>query len=167
MTLSHDIEPLEPEAWFGALERLAIRQQASGVQAVESMLRHGLHLAQLTPGPMKGIVRCEISEADFEGLLRHGAFDAAAIALVSPPLCFEIKGTFVKERRLVRARVDLAEQVDQGGHASCSTVAGALVGAWSLFLVQLRQRSLESPDERVDRDPRKTPVEPRRKSIEP
>jgi hypothetical protein len=167
MALLHDIEPLAPEPWFSALERLALRQRTSGPQAIESMLRHGLHLVQLAPGPLKGIVRCETSEAAFEAMLEHGAFDAAAIALVSPPLSFEIGGTCVQGRRLVCACVNLTDSEDRGISASCNTVAGALVGAWASFLVELRRRSLAESEPPADPGPRTTPAEPHRKSIEP
>jgi hypothetical protein len=161
------IEPLAPEPWFGALERLALRQRTSGPQAVESMLRHGLHLIQLAPGPMKTIVRCETSEAAFEALLDKGAFDAAAIALVGPPLCFEIRGTSVQGRRHVWACVKLADAEDRKSSSSCNTVAGALVGAWSSFLIELRRRSLADPERSVDPGPRTTPAERRQQSNEP
>ncbi len=166
MALVQDIEPLAPEPWFGALQRLTERQRASGPQAVESMLRHGFHLVQLTPGPLKDIVRCETSEASFETLLGKGAFDSAAIALVSPPLCYEIRGTCVQGQRRVRACVKLVEMESRTSDASGDTVAGALVGAWSSFLVELRRRSLADPEPPLDPAPRTTPSERRRKSIE-
>lgn len=165
MAFVQDIEPLAPEPWFGALQRLTERQRASGPQAVESLLRHGFHLVQLAPGPLKDIVRCETSEASFEILLDKGAFDSAAIALVSPPLCYEIRGTCVQGRRRVQARVNLAEAETRRCDASGDTIAGALVGAWSSFLVELRRRSLADPGPAPGPAPRTTPSERHPKSI--
>ncbi len=167
MTLfSHNAEPLEPELWFSALARLAQRQRASNGGNPESMLRHAFHLAQLTPGPLRGIVRCELCEEDFGTLLELAAFDAAAIALVGAPLCFAIKGTAGGGQRLVKAEVTLPDQQELASAATCQTVAGALVGAWSLCLVDLRRRSLQDPhrslrqDRRTGRDvPHPTAIE--------
>jgi hypothetical protein len=165
-SFSHNAEPLEPELWFNALARLAQRQRAASGGNPESMLRHAFHLAQLTPGPLRGIVRCELCEDDFGVLLEHAAFDAAAIALVGLPLCFAIRGTAGGGRRLVTAEVTFSDQQEQPSAATCQTVAGALVGAWSLCLVDLRQRSLQDPLRSPRRVRRTAPDVPRPKAIE-
>lgn len=121
------------------------------------MLRHAFHLAQLTPGPLRGIVRCEVCEEDFGALLEHAAFDAAAIALIGMPLCFSITGTAEDNRRVVRAEVTFSDQRERASAATCQTVAGALVGAWSLCLVDLRRRSLQNPRLSRRQDRRREP----------
>lgn len=156
-SFSHNAEPLEPELWFGALARLAQRQHASNGGNPESMLRHAYHLAQLTPGPLRGIVRCEVCEEDFGVLLEHAAFDTAAIALIGLPLCFSITGMAEDDRRVVRAEVTFPEQRERGSAATSRTVAGALVGAWSLCLVDLRRRSLQNPRPPHRQDRRREP----------
>ena len=162
-SFSHNAEPLEPELWFGALARLAQRQRASNGGNPESMLRHAFHLAQLTPGPLRGIVRCEVCEDDFGEMLERAAFDSAAIALVGKPLCFSIAGMMEDDRRVVRAEVSFAGQRERASAAVCQTVAGALVGAWSMCLVDLRRRSLRSPHPSRHPDRRTEPDELRPK----
>lgn len=164
-SFSHAIEPLEPELWFSALSRLADRRQASGSDGIESMLRHAFHLAQLTPGPLRGTVRCERGEEHFEVLLREGALDAAALALVGFPLCFELICTAAGGQRLVKAVVTLSEVEEHTSTATCSTVGGALLGAWCLCLAGLRRRSLQEDNRSPHQAPHTTPGAPRPKSI--
>lgn len=141
---SQGIEPLEPELWFQALERLSRRLAASNDNDVESMLRHALHLAQLTPGPLKGVVRCEIGEEAFEEFLARGAFDAAAIALIGSPMCYELSCTLDAGHRVIDARAWIPSQTAQPSPAAGECVASALLGAWTGCLVALRRRSLAS-----------------------
>jgi len=143
---SQDSEPLEPELWFSALERLSKKLSASNDNDVESMLRHALHLLQLTPGPLKGLVRCEIGEEAFEQFLEQGAFDSATLALVGAPMCYEMSSTLNGGERLIEARAWLPGQSGQPSAASAQSLAVALLGAWSACLVALRRRSLESAD---------------------
>jgi hypothetical protein len=141
---SSGIEPLDPELWFQALERLSRRLSASNDNDVESMLRHALHLVQLTPGPLKGVVRCEIGEQAFEEFLARGAFDSAAIALVASPMSYELNCTLDAGRRGIEARVWLPSQAAQPSPATGECLASALLGAWAGCLVALKRRSLES-----------------------
>ncbi|HVT54952.1 MAG TPA: hypothetical protein VHD34_02725 [Xanthobacteraceae bacterium] len=138
------IEPLDPELWFQALERLSSRISASNDNDVESMLRHALHLVQLTPGPLKGVVRCEIGEDAFEAFLERGAFDSAAIALVGSPMCYELNCALEAGRRVIEARAWIPSQAAQPGPAAGECLASALLGAWTGCLVALRRRSLAS-----------------------
>lgn len=139
LTQSPDgIEPLEPELWFQALERLSGMGPAA---ECAHMLRHAFHLVQLTPGPLKGIVRCEVSESEFEEFLDCGALDSAAIALIGSPMCFELACALCDGQRTIEARVWLPAQTGRPSSAAGSCVHGALVGAWSNSLVSLRQRS--------------------------
>jgi hypothetical protein len=117
------------------------------------MLRHAFHLVQLTPGPLKGVVRCEYSESPFEELLEHGAFDSAAVALIGSPICFELNTRLDAGKRVVDAKVWLPNQAGLPKTASAESVASALLGAWSICLVALRQRSLGDGDQ----DPRQYP----------
>lgn len=141
---SPGIEPLDPELWFQAIERLSTRLSASNDNDVESMLRHALHLVQLTPGPLKGVVRCEIGEDAFEEFLARAAFDSAAIALVGSPMCYELSCNLEAGRRVIEARAWIPTQTAQPSPAAGESLASALLGAWSGCLVALRRRSLES-----------------------
>jgi hypothetical protein len=139
---SQGSEPLEPELWFSAVERLSRKLSASNDSDVESMLRHALHLLQLTPGPLKGLVRCEIGEEAFEQFLEQGAFDSAALALVGSPMCYEMGTSLNGGARLIEARAWLPGQSGRPSSASAESLAVALLAAWSACLVALRRRSL-------------------------
>lgn len=167
LTQSPDgIEPLEPELWFQALERLSSRQPAAESAEVAHMLRHALHLVQLTPGPLKGIVQCHASESRFEEFLDCGALDSAAIALIGSPMCFELACTLSEGQRRVEARVWLPAQTGRPSAAVGNCVPGALVGAWSTCLAALRQRSRASGSQVPHRSPHTAPPAPHQKSSE-
>lgn len=157
---SQDIEPLEPELWFHAVERLSRRISPPNDNDVQSMLRHALHLVQLTPGPLKGLVRCEIGEDAFEDFLDRGALDSAAIALVGSPMCYELSSGLDRGQKAIAAKVWLPNQTGRPNPASAESVATALLGAWAACLVALRQQSLHQRNS----DPRQFPhiVQPER-----
>jgi hypothetical protein len=155
---SHEIEPLEPDLWFGAIERLSRKLPADNGGELENMLRHGFHLVQLTPGPLKGTVRCEIGEEAFEELLDLGAFDTAALALLGSPMCFELVCSLDRGRRVVTGKAWLPGQDGRPTVASGDSLAAALVHAWAKCLIALRQRSLQEADPAPRRYPHRAPL---------
>ena len=139
-----NIEPLEPSAWFDALERLLRRQRTSRDNDLFALLRHAYHLLQLTPCPLRSYVNAGADEATFERYMASAAGAQAALALVGPGMAFSISSTARDE---FQARVWLTEH--PGGAATTSrSLASALVGAWTKCLLDLRDRAL-----RQDRDP--------------
>ena len=161
---SADIEPLAPELWLAALKQLSERQAAGGAN-VGSLLRHAFHLLQLTPLPLRGIVRCQLDEEGFEKLLECGAFDAAAIALVGPPAGFSLRCAIGTRTRVFEAAVHLPGQLHPSADARSDSAASALVGAWSNCLLAIRQRLPEAPAPRPA--PHRQPAELHPRSIEP
>lgn len=160
---SSDIEPLEPELWFQAIERLSNKISASDDNDVPSMLRHALHLVQLTPGPLRGTVRCEISEENFEEFLECGALASAATALIGSPMCYAIDCDLRAGMRVIEAKAWLSGQAARPQGVSGDSVAAALLGAWTGCLIALRRRSLAPEDSVPHQFPHKAPPEPRPK----
>ena len=64
-----DVEPLEPVIWFHSIRKMLERGDAVSADALEMLLRHGFHLLQLTPRPLRETIGAEVSEAEFERLL--------------------------------------------------------------------------------------------------
>lgn len=160
---SADVEPLAPELWFAALKHLSERQAAGGAN-VESLLRHAFHLLQLTPLPLRGIVRCEQDEEAFERLLECDAYDAAAVALVGPPAGFSLRCAMGTRKQVFEAAVHLPGQLHPSADAHSESAASALVGAWANCLLAIKQRLPGAPAPRPA--PHKQPVELHPRSIE-
>jgi hypothetical protein len=128
-----DIEPLEPTVWLLQLKNLALRSLDERDE-LERALRHALHLAQLTPRPLRHLVSCGVAEDLFEELLKGGAFELAALALVGDRLGL----------RLVRASAGSPAEAEVWFHgeeegASCSdpSLAIAILQAWLACLAAL------------------------------
>lgn len=162
---SVEIEPLEPELWFAALEQLSRRQAKAERGTVETLLRHAFHLTQLAPGPLRIVVRCELDEDSFERLLDTEAFDSAAVALVGPPAGFALHCAVGNRHKVYQATVRLPGQRKPPVTARSEDAACALLGAWTNSLLALKQRSGESLRSRPV--PHTPPVELHPKSIEP
>lgn len=142
MTHSHlGIEPLEPELWFAALAQLSQYRAQAGADGLGVLLRRAFHLLQLTPGPLKAMVRCPLDEEGFESLLECNAFDAAAIALVGPPAAFTLQRAVGSRPKAFTATVSLPGQLEPPPPAQSANAACALVGAWSNCLLALVQQS--------------------------
>jgi hypothetical protein len=160
---SDDIEPLEPDLWFRALERLSNRIVASDNNDVASTLRHAFHLVQLTPGPLKGVVRCELAESAYEQFLECGAFASAAAALIGSPMCYEVACGLRAGSRVIEAKAWLPGQTGRPAVVSGDSLSSALMGAWAACLVGLRRRSLAPEDSTLHQFPHKAPPAPRPK----
>ena len=132
-----DVEPLEPVIWFHSIRKMLERGDAVSADALEMLLRHGFHLLQLTPRPLRETIGAEVSEAEFERLLTAKAFESAAERLVSPPLAYALR----------RPRVGLYEaEVRLPGETGATLAQGpsfalALLRAWGTCLLALEERA--------------------------
>jgi hypothetical protein len=162
---SADIEPLEPELWFAALEQLSRRQAKAEDGSVENLLRHAFHLIQLASEALRTAVRCALDEDSFERLLDSEAFDSAAVALVGPPAGFALSCAVGNRHRVFHATVRLPGQLKPSGDARSESAARALLAAWANSLLALKQRSIEDLPPRPARH--RPPVGLHPKSIEP
>lgn len=123
---------LDTATWIESLVRLSDR--TGGDAPIENCLRLSRHLCVLAPPPFDGIVACRIDEAAFEELLAQEAFEAAAAALIGPPLSHEIVS---QSASTASARVWCEGQPGEA-LAHAPTAARALVLAWAGFLLSLR-----------------------------
>lgn len=128
--MTRDIEPLDAALWFERVEIIA-----AGAFDLERSLRHASHLLQLTPYPLRHVVRLAIDEDSFEALLEAGELDAAARHLVAQPTALAIKneGNGV----LVEASIScvILKRVVTG---TGPTEADAILNAWASCLLALR-----------------------------
>ena len=145
------IEPLEPTLWFDAIRKLAYRLDRTGVDELESQLRHAYHLLQLTPRPLRSMIRSDLNETKFEQLLESRAFGIAAEALVGSPMAYTVSR--LKED-LFEAQVSLPVQSVPTTVQSYDRVA-TLLSAWALCLVTLEERSFTLQTEYLHPLPRK------------
>ena len=136
-----ELQPLDPSSWFESLGRL--RRAARGSQGrIENRLRQSFYLTNLAPPPFSALAKCELEEAEFEALLKHAAFESAAISLVGRILSFEIARTLPGPE--VSARV-WVEDICGEARVASDCVASALVQAWLELLLQFRKRTPELP----------------------
>jgi hypothetical protein len=142
------VEPLEPEIWFEQIRTLATRLSRLGGDSPEAVIRKAYYLVQLTPTPLRHVVRCQTDEAVFEQMLDSGAYDAAVTALIGSPVGFEISRD--AGRAGISASVRLPDDAGVGA-ARDQTVARALLAAWSRCLEGLRTRA--TSDLNLGRDP--------------
>lgn len=132
-----DIEPLEPAMWLGAIAKLERRRICAAEAEFDRLLRRAYQLQQLTPRPLRALVRSDLSEARFDILLEARAFESAAMGLIGRPMRFGlirlVAGHF-------EAKVWLADSAEPT--SVHSTFGGsALLGAWAQTLVALDTRS--------------------------
>lgn len=133
--MSHaDIEPLEPKVWLLQLKNLALRS-LSEADELERALRHALHLAQLTPRPLRHLVNCGVAEDLFEDLLMGGAFDLAALALVGDRLGLRL--VRASEGLPAEAEVWFHGEEEEGASGSDASLAVAILQAWLACLAAL------------------------------
>ena len=128
-----DIEPLETGTWLRELEKLATDRQRSETTLVRAF-RRALYLTQLAPRPLRHLVRCSVTELEFERLLEADELFKAAQALVGDRLGYSL------------TRVDDGERIEAevwfpAGNPSASTSArdeaSALLQAWLRCLAAL------------------------------
>lgn len=124
-----DIEPLEPAMWFERWRWLS-GQDYEQAEFLERSLRHGFHLIQLTPGPLKHVFRCARLEDEFEQLLEARAYVSAALSLISSSVGYQIRSLDPdRSEATVSAR-----HVPKEFKASGSTAESALLRAWLKYL---------------------------------
>lgn len=131
-----DMEPLEPSSWLLAIGRL-LAQLDGPTPEVERLIRRAYHLLQLTPRPLRQILRTDCDEQAFEHLLEDGDLRAAALALVSPPL---IHWLVEGDDGLFEAGVRLPGGATPATARSASPSA-ALVKAWAQCVAALGSTS--------------------------
>lgn len=146
------VEPLEPELWFEQTRTIAARIARLGDEAPDAVIRKAFFLIQLTPGPLRHVVSCQIEEAELERMLACEAYDAAVAALVGAPLGVEMARE--PEQDVIRATVRLPGD-GIVGVASDRTIARALLAAWSRCLDSLFSNA--TLDLNLDRGLRKGP----------
>ena len=129
-----EIQPLEPELWFQALGKLAVRAVDTPAAESESLLRHAFHLLQLAPGPLKHMVRTELSESEYEHLLECEAFESAAIRLIGYPMTYTLMRC---QADIVEAEVKLPDSSD-AQPVRASNLALATIGSWAASLARLQ-----------------------------
>ena len=139
--IAADPEPLEPQAWFRALGKLAERVTDAPTDQHETLLRHAYHLLQLTPRPLRRLVRPDLTEKRFEELLDCGAFESAAIGLVGHPITYTI---FRPESGLLEAQVHLPGPA-RPVMARAPSLTMALLAAWTQCLLALESGSTPGP----------------------
>lgn len=156
-----ELQPLDANVWFESLGRLQrAAQDADG--RIENRLRQSYYLTNLAPPPFSALARCEVEEAVFEALLKHAAFESAAISLVGGILSFEIARA--RPGPEVSARV-WVEGISGEARVASDCVASALVLAWIELLLQLRTSEPEPASPSRPRDRRKSRSAPPRKPI--
>ena len=156
-----ELQPLEPSLWFESLGRL-LRAARGPRSQIENRLRQSYYLTNLAPPPFSALAKCEVDEAAFEALLKHAAFESAAICLVGKILSFEIARTMPGPE--VSARVWVEDICGEARLAS-DCVASALVQAWVELLLQLRLRTPDQPSPASPKARRRSRSGPPRKRI--
>ena len=126
------VEPLEPALWLAALRKLASRV-ATDDSGIEELLRHALHLLQLTPEPLRGVLPHGLDEASFEHQLECRAFESAALALMGPHMALEL--TRIPAQAFI-AKAWLSED-SRSISVTSPRAASALLGAWCSALFGL------------------------------
>lgn len=134
-----ELQPLDPSLWFESLGRLG-RAARGPKSRIENRLRQSYYLTNLAPAPFSALARCEMEESQFEALLKHAAFESAAISLVGRILSFEIVRTVPGPE--VSARV-WVEDICGEARVDSDCVASALIQAWVELLLKLRKRAPE------------------------
>jgi hypothetical protein len=130
-------EPIEPTMWFERAARLLERFHSNGrADELESSIRRAYHLVQMTPRPLRPLLRPAIDEAAFESLLSTGALESAAMGIVGAPGGIAVSRAYGATQ--FEAVVWLHE--DCGGviPAKHDHAAGAIVGALLECLVALQ-----------------------------
>lgn len=146
------VEPLQPELWFEQIRTIAARLSRLDGEAPDAVIRKAFYLIQLAPAPLRHVIACQTDESVLERMLADGAYDAAVTALVCAPIGFELSRE--PEEDMVEATVRLPG--DAGvGVASDTTIARALLAAWSRCLEALRSNA--TADLTPDRGRRKAP----------
>jgi hypothetical protein len=149
-----DIEPLEPAIWFQAIRKLFGCCDVKTAEELEMLLRHGYHLLQLTPRPLREVIGSDTGEVEFEELLATGAFDSAADRLVGPLLAYSVRRL---RPGLYEAEIRLPGQ-DKASVARGSSIGLAVVRAWRESLLTLEERAAMLTEGRLP-DLRTTPAE--------
>ena len=129
-----DIEPLDAELWFSALNQLDQRRKLENGSGLERQLRLAYLLQQLAPRPLRERTRPTCDERAYEALLESGAYESASRALVGPPFLYTI-------RILAEHAVEAAVRMPGDGAAilvCAAEPASALLGAWLGCLQGLR-----------------------------
>jgi hypothetical protein len=123
--------------WFERAATLLERFHSAGhADELESAIRRAYHLVQLTPRPLRPLLRPAIDEPTFEGLLSAGALESAALGLVGAPGGIAVSRGY----RATRFEAVVWLQEDCGGviPAAHDHAAGAIVGALLECLVALQ-----------------------------
>lgn len=130
--MTEKIEPLDAVLWFQRIEMIA-----NGELSVENSLRHALHLLQLAPAPFRNVVRLEIAEWRFEGLLESGRFNLAARHLVAQPTALVVERGPDRTKIVASISCVILQRVIRG---TGETEAAAILDAWSSCMLGLRSK---------------------------
>jgi hypothetical protein len=147
---SFEIEPLEPRVWFARAAGLLEKFDAAATGGeIESALRRAFHLVQLTPLPLQLYIRSTVDEDTFERLLAGGAFETAALSLVSEPAGIRMERPEGCE--MFEATVWIRGGVRNQVPTTSASAAMAILGAWLKCLNVLWQMSSREPARSRDR----------------
>ncbi|MBL4858828.1 MAG: hypothetical protein JKY36_06505 [Erythrobacter sp.] len=135
--MKNDIEPLEPNLWFNRIEKLLDRSSSFESEDPGALVRQAMHVAQLTPRPLRDTVRFSSEEVTIEEMLECGAFLSAMAALLSPPV------TYTLTRRGVGKYVAAVSCPDSRcrGQGESNSAEKALLTGWCQFLLDLKRQS--------------------------
>ena len=128
-----DVEPLEPRSWFRMIGKLAEQLESAPSDRHEPLLRRAFHVLELTPRPLRGMIRSDLAGARYEQLLDCGALESAAFGLIGHPMTYEV----------ARLGADLHEaEVRLPGQVKPTLARGAsapiaLLAAWAKCLLSL------------------------------
>lgn len=156
------IEPLEPASWFAALQELGQSEVNMNRGGSAALLRRAFYLLQLTPGPLRGLLRHDLDEVTYERLLNCGAFESAALWLVGDTMLFELSRQSPAE---FEARVWFLTQRERTWMKS-ESAAVALMRAWCQCLCTLRHAAEAGEPGLLHRDPHTTQFAPRQRPTE-
>ena len=133
-----NIEPLNAEVWFDAIMKLQQRRKMASAADLGRQLRHAYHLQQLTPLPLRALIRPTCDEETYEGFLERGAYERAAGALVGLPLSYTAR---VIDKHWAEAAVGLPGDTPPI-LLRAPNRSSAVLGAWLCCLEKLKVSTL-------------------------
>ena len=128
------IEPLEPDLWFDEVRTILDRATALDGEAPDALIRKTYFLTCLAPDPLRPMVGTPVDEDHLEGLLEIGAYNEAALSVISPLIGLELTRPALKTQ--FEVRIQLPDDVSSG-RGSGETIAKATIRAWAECFVAL------------------------------
>lgn len=153
-----DIEPLEPTTWFIQIEKLLNSTLKLDGQGPDAVLRHAVHLTQLTPRPLQSIIRLQVEEETIEDMLDCSAYASAIMMILSPPIEYKLEQTGSGK---YLASVSCPNS-PCSGQGEAPTIEEALLYGWCRCILDMRRRAGQS-NHRV---PHRSRYEQHRRSTE-